>query len=358
MTRTRGGALAWAWRGVGLGQLLGFPVRLDLSWFAGLAVLVLLSRQLWAPAVAGLAAVGLSAVFAVAFFGCVLVHELAHALVARAVGVPTAEIRLFVFGGVARIAGEPADPGAEVLVAVAGPLVSVVLAGLLDLACWTVAGPTGDLLALLFLGNLVVAGFNLLPGFPLDGGRVARALVWRLTGRRLLATRSPPSWAGPWPPPWSSAGPPPCGSRPPAGCPRWCWGCSCGRRPAKANAPPPAPPTSPPAEGPAGDPPEEVSRVVLGRAVPLTLFGALTLAGGSSGRPAVAAQPIRRAALAAVALARPPRAGQRRLGVRVRPGRRGRVFPGRLAAAVLVAGVGLLAVAVAVRRRGRISRGD
>jgi Zn-dependent protease len=177
------------WRGVGLGRLLGFPVRLDLLWFAGLAVLVALSRELWAPEVAGPAALGLSVVFALAFFGCVLVHELAHALVARAVGVPTAEIRLFVVGGVARIAGEPADPGAEVLVAMAGPLVSVVLAGLFDLASWSVAGSGGDLLAMLFLGNLVVAGFNLLPGFPLDGGRVARALVWRATGRRLLATR-------------------------------------------------------------------------------------------------------------------------------------------------------------------------
>jgi Zn-dependent protease len=176
-------------RGIGLGRLLGFPVRLDLSWFAGLAILVVLSRELWAPAVAGLPAVGLSAVFAVAFFGSVLVHELAHAVVARAVGVPTAEIRLFVFGGVARIAGEPAGPGDEALVAMAGPLVSVVLAGLFDLASWTVAGPGGDLAAVLFLGNLVVAGFNLLPGFPLDGGRVARALIWRVTGRRLLATR-------------------------------------------------------------------------------------------------------------------------------------------------------------------------
>jgi Zn-dependent protease len=71
----------------------------------------------------------------------------------------------------------------------AGPLASVTLAGLCDLASWRVGGPAGDLLAWLFLGNLVVAGFNLLPGFPLDGGRVARALVWRLTGRRLLATR-------------------------------------------------------------------------------------------------------------------------------------------------------------------------
>jgi Zn-dependent protease len=175
--------------GVGLGRVLGVPVRLDLSWFVGLAVVVALSRELWTPAVAGAAAVGWSVAFAVGFFACVLVHELAHALAARAVGVATTEIRLFVFGGVARIAGEPADPGAEALVAMAGPLASVTLAGLCDLAGWRVTGPAGDLLAWLFLGNLVVAGFNLLPGFPLDGGRVARALVWRLTGRRPLATR-------------------------------------------------------------------------------------------------------------------------------------------------------------------------
>ena len=195
MTHRRRGS--WLGRGVGLGRVLGVPVRLDLSWFVGLAVVVALSRELWTPAVAGAAvagwsaalAVGWSVAFAVGFFACVLVHELAHALAARAVGVATTEIRLFVFGGVARIAGEPADAGAEALVAMAGPLASVILAGLLDLAGWRVAGPAGDLLAWLSLGNLVVATFNLLPGFPLDGGRVARALVWRLTGRRPLATR-------------------------------------------------------------------------------------------------------------------------------------------------------------------------
>ena len=182
-------------RGVGLGRVLGIPVRLDLSWFAGLALFVGLSRELWAPAVVGPAALGLSLAFTLAFFGCVLVHELAHALAAGALGVPTAEIKLFVFGGVARIVGEPADAGGEALVAMAGPLASVTLAGLLGLAGSVVGGGAGDLLALLFVGNLVVAGFNLLPGLPLDGGRVARALVWRLTGRRLLATRVT-AWVG------------------------------------------------------------------------------------------------------------------------------------------------------------------
>jgi Zn-dependent protease len=176
-------------QGISLGRVLGVPVRLDLSFIAGLALFVALSRDLWAPDLAGPAAVLLSGGFAVAYFGCVLVHELAHALAARALGVPTAEIRLFVFGGVARIVGEPADAGGEALVAMAGPLASVTLAGLLGLAGSLVGGTAADLLALLFVGNLVVAGFNLLPGFPLDGGRVARALLWRLTGRRLLATR-------------------------------------------------------------------------------------------------------------------------------------------------------------------------
>lgn len=177
------------WAGLGLGRVLGFPVRLDLSFIIGLGTVVALSRELWAPAVTGAAALVWSGAFAVVFFACVLAHELAHAVVARAVGVPTTEIRLFVFGGVARIAAEPATPGDEALVALAGPLTSVTLAGLLALAATAVAGPPGDLLAWLFAGNLVVAAFNLLPGFPLDGGRVARALMWRLTGRRLLATR-------------------------------------------------------------------------------------------------------------------------------------------------------------------------
>jgi Zn-dependent protease len=180
--------VSWT-RGVGLGRVLGVPLRLDATFIAGLAVLVALGRELWSPDLGGAATLALSGAFALAFFACVVLHELAHALVARAVGVATAEIRLFVFGGVARIAGEPADPGGEALVAMAGPLASVALAGLCDLTSRAVAGPAGDLLAWLFLGNLVVAGFNLLPGFPLDGGRVARALIWRVTGRRLLATR-------------------------------------------------------------------------------------------------------------------------------------------------------------------------
>jgi Zn-dependent protease len=182
-------------RGLGLGRVLGIPVRLDLSWFAGLLLFVAVSRELWAEDLPGPTAALLAVAFSLAYFASVLVHELAHALAARALGVPTAEIRLFVFGGVARIRGEPAEAGGEALMAMAGPLASVTLAGLLALAADATRGSAADLLGLLFAGNLVLAAFNLLPGFPLDGGRIARALLWRATGRRLLATRVT-AWAG------------------------------------------------------------------------------------------------------------------------------------------------------------------
>jgi Zn-dependent protease len=178
-----------------LGRLLGFPIRLDLSWFVGLVVFVLLSHDVWSPRLTGLGAVALSTAFTCAFFASVLAHELAHAVVARALGVATLEISLLLFGGVARIVSEPVDAGGEALMAMAGPLTSVTLAGLLWLSSHLVPGWPGDLIALLGLANLVLAAFNLLPGFPLDGGRVARAVIWRMTGRKLLATQVT-AWIG------------------------------------------------------------------------------------------------------------------------------------------------------------------
>src|SRR6266545_4121164 len=158
-------------RGLRLGRIFGVPIRLDFTWFIGLAIFTTLSHDVWSPRLTGPAAVALSVLFTCAFFTSVLAHELSHALAARVLGIGTMEISLLVFGGVARIVSEPADAAGEALMAMAGPLTSVSLA------------------ALLWLANLVLAAFNVLPGFPLDGGRVARAVVWRLTGRRLLATR-------------------------------------------------------------------------------------------------------------------------------------------------------------------------
>jgi Zn-dependent protease len=172
-----------------VGRILGIPVRLDLSWFIGLVIFTTLSRNVWSPRVDGVGAVALSVLFTCAFFASVLAHELSHALAARVLGIGTMEISLLVFGGVARIVSEPVDAAGEALMAMAGPLTSVSIAGVLWLGSQLVGGWPGDLVALLGLANLVLATFNLLPGFPLDGGRIARAVVWRLTGRRLLATR-------------------------------------------------------------------------------------------------------------------------------------------------------------------------
>jgi Zn-dependent protease len=182
-------------RGLDVGRVLGVPVRVDLTWFLGLLVFTVSTLDVWAPSVTGTGALALSLGFSLAFFASVLTHELCHAVAARALGVGTAEVTLYVFGGAARITSEPGGPGGEALMAMAGPLASVVLAGLFALASQATTGWVGQLAWFLGAGNLVLAVFNLLPGFPLDGGRLARALVWKLTGRRALATRLT-AWLG------------------------------------------------------------------------------------------------------------------------------------------------------------------
>jgi Zn-dependent protease len=182
-------------RYLGIGRVAGIPVRLHLSWFAAVPLFTFASLDLWAPDATGLGAALLSLTFSLVFFGSVLAHELCHALAARALGVHTADVSLYVFGGAARITSEPADPGGEVLMAAAGPLGSVLLAGLAGVAAQLLEGPAGELAWLLAAANITLALFNLLPGFPLDGGRIARAAVWRWTGRRVLATRVT-AWIG------------------------------------------------------------------------------------------------------------------------------------------------------------------
>jgi Zn-dependent protease/CBS domain-containing protein len=169
-----------------LGGVAGIPIGLDYSWFLifGLLIWLLATRHFpaefprWAPSLYWL----VGAATAILFFVSVLLHELGHSAVARRYRVSVRSITLFVFGGVSQMDAEPPSAGAEFRIAVAGPLVSFALAALFY-ALQAVAGGIRPLYALaeyLAYINLALAVFNLIPGYPLDGGRVFRAIVWAI----------------------------------------------------------------------------------------------------------------------------------------------------------------------------------
>lgn len=179
-----------------VGQLLGVPLWVHGSWFVvlGLAVWAV-TAELGAarPRLPLPERLAMAIVTGCLFFACLAVHELAHAVVARRFGVRVRGITLFLLGGVAEIEGEMPSPGSEFAVAVAGPGTSVVIGSAFALGAegmralgWTVAETVALTLALV---NLGVALFNLVPGLPLDGGRILRAAIWRGTGSFARATR-------------------------------------------------------------------------------------------------------------------------------------------------------------------------
>jgi Zn-dependent protease/CBS domain-containing protein len=202
-------------QGLNLGRLFGIEVRADWSLLI-IFVLILFSLGAglfparhpdWGPAAVWLTA----GAAAVAFFASVLLHELSHALVGRANGIEVRRITLFMFGGMAHMENEPPSWRAELAMSLVGPLTSLALGFLFLGLARLVAGPLeldpedpgrffaglGPVASLLFwLGpiNILLAVFNLVPGFPLDGGRVLRAALWGATGDLLRATR------------WASAG--------------------------------------------------------------------------------------------------------------------------------------------------------
>lgn len=180
--------------GIKIGQVFGIPIFLHLSWILifGLITYSLVdeygarypqwtSGQLWA----------LGLITSLLFFGSVLFHELSHSAVARHYRIPVASITLFFFGGIASITRDPESAGQEFLMAAAGPASSYVLAGgfwLLALA--TPDGSMPNALATWLAGtNALLATFNLLPGFPLDGGRVFRSVIWGITKNYAKSTR-------------------------------------------------------------------------------------------------------------------------------------------------------------------------
>ena len=177
-------------------RVRGIPIGLNYSWFA---IFLLITATLATYVFPGLYPewstashwmIGLAT--SLLFFLSLLVHELAHSLVAQTMGIEVREITLFIFGGAARISREASPPRAETVMALAGPLASLGLAGVFALVWVLLEGVVEPLSAMgyyLCVINLLLAAFNLLPGFPLDGGRVLRSAVWWRTGNYKKATR-------------------------------------------------------------------------------------------------------------------------------------------------------------------------
>ncbi|MBD2384216.1 site-2 protease family protein [Cylindrospermum sp. FACHB-282] len=171
-----------------IGSLFGIPLFLDPLWFVilGLATLNFgVAYQEWGTAIGWSAGI----VMALLLFASVLLHELGHSLVAQSQGIKVNSITLFLFGGIAAIEEESKTPGKAFQVAIAGPIVSVILFLVLRLASNVVpeASPLDVMLGDLARINLVVALFNLIPGLPLDGGQVLKAALWKITGDRFQA---------------------------------------------------------------------------------------------------------------------------------------------------------------------------
>jgi Zn-dependent protease/predicted transcriptional regulator len=194
--------------GVRIGRIFGINIRIDWSW---VFILLLITWNLsvvfadthtnWAPGLNWM----LALVAALLFFASLLAHELAHSLVARSRGIPVRNITLFLFGGVSNIERDPDSPKSEFLVTIVGPLTSFVIGVVLLLIVSAAGRPVGTVsnarqtleqlgplsVMLLWLGsiNVLLGVFNLIPGFPLDGGRVLRSIIWSVTGDLRRATR-------------------------------------------------------------------------------------------------------------------------------------------------------------------------
>ncbi len=191
-------------KGWKLMSVFGIPIRVDTSWLVILALLTLslagvfpsLMQTYFQGAAPELGAGSywiMALITAVAFFACIVLHELGHAIAGRSQAMSIRGITLFLFGGVAEIGDEPPSARAEFIMAIAGPLVSVVLGAIAALLSWVgylAHWPAAVVLVLGYLAfiNLLVLCFNLVPAFPLDGGRVLRSILWGITGNLRRAT--------------------------------------------------------------------------------------------------------------------------------------------------------------------------
>jgi Zn-dependent protease len=188
-----------------LGRVFGIRVGVDISWFFALFLIIFTLSSYYEDVAPGSSAFVLAAISAILFFLSILLHEFGHAIVAIRNGIPIQGIDLWLFGGVAKLGRDSDSPGVEFRVAVAGPIVTVVIAAVclglgalisspeevLDSSRFedSTSGATLAVLGYLASINIIVLVFNLIPGFPLDGGRIARAIAWKITGDRNRATR-------------------------------------------------------------------------------------------------------------------------------------------------------------------------
>ncbi len=189
-------------RGLTIARVAGIQIRIDWTWaIIFLLVTASLALGYYPLVLPGFTAPlywALGVVSSLLLFVAVVVHELAHSLVARSQGLPVESITLFVFGGVSRIEQEPRTAPNEFRMAVVGPLSSLVIGGILYggyLLLLPARTPGTVVVQYLGIINLALGAFNLIPGFPLDGGRVLRALIWGATGNLRRATRIA-TWVG------------------------------------------------------------------------------------------------------------------------------------------------------------------
>jgi Zn-dependent protease/CBS domain-containing protein len=170
-----------------IGNLFGIPFYLHISWFLVLGLITWDYGQYLAaifPSLGPITPWILGLITALLLFASVLAHELGHSIVAIKQGIEVKSITLFLFGGLANLDQESKTPGGAFLVAIAGPLVSLILCGLFTIIAviTPITGPLSAVVQMVALINLALAIFNLIPGLPLDGGNILKALVWKITG--------------------------------------------------------------------------------------------------------------------------------------------------------------------------------
>ncbi len=175
-------------------RVAGIDIRIDFSWFVIFGLIAYFFGFSYFPQVLPVTSIWLIVIItlisALLFFFSILFHEVSHSLTSKRKGIPVKQITLFIFGGIAQIEKEPDTPSAEFSISIAGPLASYFLAIIFGII-WFLARQVPEIMEpakYLSIVNIALGTFNLLPGFPLDGGRVLRSIIWRITGNFEKAT--------------------------------------------------------------------------------------------------------------------------------------------------------------------------